>query len=206
MRARQGGIGDKCGGHSVHCPPGTCLLVPNALQSHGRGIQLHACVNCSVIVDRKVVVGRRRRHEASMRSRRPRGQEEPSLASVGCGRAAKCRVRAHPPVRDARGRPISFNHKSCICTDDSCNAPPCAVAHSRHRQHSGSPEPRCGARWQQDGATAHRRKSNLLLGSACRVRVGAHSTHTYSPSNQIRAIFRENRDTCECTRFSRLPL
>ena len=31
--------------------PDTCLLVPNAMQSHGRGIQRYDSVFCTVIVD-----------------------------------------------------------------------------------------------------------------------------------------------------------
>ena len=84
----------------------TCLLVPSGLQSHGRDLLLSAAQTICVIVDSKVVVGRRRRRRAGVHRHRPQGrlaarlkygtrhtssvQRSPlsSLASVGSGMAA----------------------------------------------------------------------------------------------------------------------
>ena len=48
----------------------TCLLVPSGLQSNGRDLLLCAAQTICVIVDSKVVVHRRRRHQAGVRRRR----------------------------------------------------------------------------------------------------------------------------------------
>ena len=61
----------------------------------------------------EVIVGRRRRHRAGVRRRRPRGQRSSLWPQCTVGSVQHghwCRVRAPSTVRDARGRPISFNH------------------------------------------------------------------------------------------------
>ena len=57
---------------------GRRLQDAEADQVHFRGmLQLCAAQTCSVIVDGKVAVGRRRRHQAGMRRCRPQGQSSP---------------------------------------------------------------------------------------------------------------------------------
>ena len=74
--------------------------MPNALQSHGRDQRLCDCASCGVIVDSKDVVGRRRRHRAGVRRRRPQGQSSPlwpqwaaAWPLVQRGRRRQTRVR-----------------------------------------------------------------------------------------------------------------
>ena len=58
-----------------------CTFQPGAgvhdLWARGGDLVLCAAQTCSVIVDSKVAVGRRRRHQADMRRRRPQGQRSP---------------------------------------------------------------------------------------------------------------------------------
>ena len=65
--------------HSVHATE--CRDCSGAgvhdLQAHGGGLQLRTAQTCSVIVDSKDTVGRRRRHQADMRRRRRQGQRSP---------------------------------------------------------------------------------------------------------------------------------
>ena len=100
--------------HSVHATECRCRDCSGAgvheLWARGGGLVLCAAQTCSVIVDSKVAVGRRRRHQAGMRRCRPqRRPEEPCLASVGSGMAAGAAF-GHPRVRGARVRPNFLNH------------------------------------------------------------------------------------------------
>ena len=88
--------------HSVHATE--CRDCSGAgvhdLQAHGGGLVLCAAQSCSVIVDSKVMVGRRRRHRAGVRRRRPQGQSSPlwpqwaaAWPLVQRGRRRQTRVR-----------------------------------------------------------------------------------------------------------------
>ena len=79
------------------------------LQARGGDLQRLLAQKCSVIVDSKDVVGRRRRHRdlacAAASHTRP---EEPSLASVGGGMVAGAAF-GHARVRDVGAVRISLN-------------------------------------------------------------------------------------------------
>ena len=88
--------------HSVHATE--CRDCSGAgvhdLQAHGGGLALCDCASCGVIVDSKDVVGRRRRHRAGVRRRRPQGQSSPlwpqwaaAWPLVQRGRRRQTRVR-----------------------------------------------------------------------------------------------------------------
>ena len=104
MCARLGGTGDKWWAHSVASTECARHLSARAqwpaVQSHGRDLKLIAfrCANYScVIVDSKVVVHRRRRHQAGVRKARG------ALSGLSGQRHGHwCRVRAPSSARRSR--------------------------------------------------------------------------------------------------------
>ena len=97
------------------------------LQAHGAACQLLADANCSVIVDSKVVVGRRRRRRAGVCRHRPQGQSKTLSGLSGRRHGRWCCVRTLE--RPTLGSVRSFS--------TSCNANVRTI-HATRRLRSGS--------------------------------------------------------------------